>query len=79
MSEKRIVQESDGDGWDLVKPDAQRVSAHTSTQKEAIDRGREILKNLGGGELIIKGRDGKIRDTDTIPPATDPNPPKDTK
>ena len=37
----------------------------------------QMLKNQGGGELITKGLDGKIRSKDTIPPGNDPNPPKD--
>jgi len=41
------------------------------------DSAREMLKNQGGGELITKGRDGKIRSKDTIAPGNDPNPPKD--
>lgn len=33
----------------------------------------------GGGERIVHGRDGRIRDKDTIPPDNDPHPPKDTE
>ena len=40
-------------------------------------RGGEILRNAGGGERVTKGTDGKIRSKDTIPPARDPNPPRD--
>jgi hypothetical protein len=29
-------------------------------------RAREIIGNLGGGELIVKGRDGQIRLKDTV-------------
>jgi hypothetical protein len=36
-----------------------------------------MLQNQGGGELITKGVDGKIRSKDTISPGNDPNPPKD--
>ncbi len=77
--ERRIVQPNPEGGWDLVKPGASRVSAHTATQAQAVQRGREILSNIGGGELTIKGKDGKIRDSDSVPPGNDPNPPKDTK
>jgi len=48
-----------------------------STQKDAIDAANRMLKNQGGGELTTKGRDGKIRSKDTIPPGDDPNPPRD--
>lgn len=63
----------------MVKPDAQRSSSHHDTQKEAIDRGREIVNNAGGGELRIHGRDGKIRDSDTVTPGRDPFPPRDKR
>jgi hypothetical protein len=35
-----------------------------------------MLGNQGGGELSIKGRNGKIRDKKTISPGKDPYPPK---
>ena len=37
-----------------------------SSPAEAMTRAREILRNLGGGELIVKGRDGQIRLKDTV-------------
>jgi hypothetical protein len=73
-----VVPNPDG-GWDVVKPGGQRASSHHDTQADAVDRGREIVHNLGGGELRIHGRDGRIRDSDTIAPGNDPNPPRDTK
>jgi hypothetical protein len=55
-------------GWDVRAPNAERASAHTQTQAEADKRAAEILRNIGGGERITKGRDGRIRSKDTIPP-----------
>jgi hypothetical protein len=72
----RIVQKRDDGDWEVVKPGASRASAVAPTQQEVINRGRGILGNDGGGELVIKGRDGKIRAKDTIAPGNDPNPPK---
>jgi hypothetical protein len=46
-------------------------------QSDAIDSGREKLTNAGGGELTVKGRDGKIRSKDTLGCGNDPNPPRD--
>jgi len=31
------------------------------------------------GEIRIHGRDGKIRDSDTVAPGDDPHPPRDRK
>lgn len=60
-------------------PGADRASAVTGTQSAAIDRARDILGNDGGGELTIKGQDGRIRDSDTVRPGNDPNPPRDRR
>jgi hypothetical protein len=76
---RRIVQQR-GDGqWEVKKPGADRASAVTDTQAAAIDRARDILGNDGGGELTIKGQDGRIRDSDTVRPGNDPNPPRDKR
>ena len=61
-----------GDGWAVVKEDYERPSAVTDTQAEAIGRAREIIHNAGGGELVVHGEDGKIRQKDTIAPGNDP-------
>jgi hypothetical protein len=72
----RHVVPSHKGGWDIEKPGASRKSAHYDTQAEAVDRAREILHNAGGGELNVHGRDGRIREKDTIAPGNDPYPPK---
>ena len=66
-----------GDEWVNKRNDSDRASSVHDTQKQATDAAREMLKNQGGGELAIKGRDGLIRSKDTIFPGNDPNPPKD--
>ena len=77
-NERHVVPNSAG-GWDVVRPGSDRASAHLETQSQAIDRAREIVRGSGGGEVVIHGQDGRIRDSDTIPPGSDPNPPKDTR
>lgn len=77
-SRRHVVPNENG-GWDVRAPDSQRASAHTDTQADAINRARDIVGNAGGGEVVIHGRDGRIRDSDTIAPGNDPNPPRDTK
>lgn len=78
MSKKqdRMVYKK-GDKWANKRNDAKQASSIHDTQKEAEDTARQQLANQGGGELITKGLDGKIRSKDTIPPGKDPNPPKD--
>lgn len=69
-----------GDGrWAVHRPGADRASSVHDTQREAADRAREALVNTAGGELTVHGRDGRIRDSDTIAPGNDPCPPKDKK
>jgi hypothetical protein len=77
MAEQRhVVHDRESGKWRVVAPHAERASALTDTQAQAIDRAREILHNQGGGELVIHGLDGQIRGKDTIPPAHDPFPPR---
>ncbi len=73
-----VSRRSDGT-WINKKEGSERASSVHSTQKDAEDAAREMLQASGGGELITKGRDGLIRSKDTISPAKDPFPPKDTE
>lgn len=77
-NERHVVPNPDG-GWDVKKPGADRASTHHDTQREAEERAKEILGNIGGGEAVIHDRQGRIRDSDTVSPGNDPNPPRDTK
>lgn len=79
MSSNRHVVPNPEGGWDIKKPGASRSSGHEDTQVAAIRRAKEIVGNQGGGEVRIHGRDGKIRDSDTVPPGNDPFPPRDKK
>lgn len=65
-SERRDVMPSPEGGWDVRKPSSKRASSHHATQKDAIQAARRILRNEGGGELLIKGRDGRIRDRSIV-------------
>ena len=71
----RWVIPHDG-GWAVAKESRERVSAKLDTQAEAIDRGREIVRNAGGGELFVLTEAGKIRQKDTVGAGQDdPNAP----
>lgn len=76
MAEQRHVVRR-GDDWVVKKPGASRASSRHDTQREADQRAAEILGNVGGGERVTHGRDGRIRSKDTIAPARDPIPPRD--
>ncbi len=67
------------EGWAIKSPGAQRASSIHSTQREAEQRAKEIVSNLGGGEVRIQDRHGQWRDSDTVASGNDPNPPHDRK
>lgn len=69
---KRVVQKREDGRFEVKKPTSQRPSAVTKTQSEAINRARKILSNDGGGELQVRGLNGRIRKQDTIDPGNDP-------
>ena len=73
-----VVPDGEG-GWKVTKPGASRPSAQAPTQNEAERRAKEIVGREGGGEVRIHRRDGRIRDSDTVPPGPDPNPPRDQR
>lgn len=77
-SDRHVVPNPEG-GWDVVRPNADRASSHHDTQADAIGRAREIVGNSGGGEIVIHGRDGRVRDSDTVAPGNDPHPPRDRR
>ncbi|MBK8758345.1 MAG: DUF2188 domain-containing protein [Actinomycetales bacterium] len=78
-SNRRHVVPNPNGGWDVLAPGASRSSEHTSTQADAVGRARQIVGNAGGGEVVIHNRQGQIRDSDTVAPGNDPNPPRDRK
>lgn len=73
------VTKSKQGGWSAKKVGAEKAAGIYKTQQEAEMAAKKFSSNSGGGEVRIHGRDGKIRDSDTVPPGHDPNPPKDTK
>lgn len=74
----RYVTKHSG-GWAVKKSGASRASSVHGTQKEAESRAKEIVGNLGGGEVRIQNRQGQWRDSDTVSPGNDPFPPRDQK
>lgn len=64
-TDRYVVPNKERGGWDVVKEDHQRASAHTDRKADAVARAREIVNNLGGGELRIQNKDGEFADSDT--------------
>ena len=74
--ERHVVPNSDKGGWDSKRENAERVSKHFETKKEAMDWSREKAKQEKS-DLIPHGKDGKIQNPNSY--GNDPNPPKDKK
>ncbi len=75
MANYWVVPRADGT-WGVRREGATRDSEVFSTQDAAISRARSLTRASGGGELIVQGRDGLIRQRDTVPPGHDPFPPR---
>ena len=67
------------DGWAVKKAGAERASRVYDTQAAAERAAKEIVSNLGGGEVRVQDRHRQWRDSDTVPPGPDPFPPRDEK
>lgn len=78
MANYSVVKNPEG-GWDSKRDGASKASSHAETQKDAESDAKRFSSNSGGGEVRIHGTDGKIRDSDTVSPGHDPNPPRDKK
>ena len=75
-NQDRTVYQRDDGKWANQRNDASKASSVHDTQKAAQCVARGMLRKQGGGELTTKGKNGKIRDKDTVPPGNDPHPPK---
>jgi hypothetical protein len=60
---RRTVGPQSGGGWRITGGSA---AGQFRTQAEAQRAARQELLSSGGGELVVKGRDGKVRSQSTI-------------
>lgn len=67
-----------GSRWASLREGANRARLYDK-QSDAEEASKESAAKTGGGEVRIQGRDGKFRDSDTVAPAHDPFPPRDSK
>ena len=80
MSNYHVTNPKGSEGWKVLKAGAERAAAIVGTQKEAEKLAKQLSGNAGGGEVRIhKPNGGHIRDSDTVFPGRDPNPPKDKR
>src|SRR5690349_17665625 len=62
------------EGWVVRKEGSSHATSVHSTQRDAVDAARKIARDKSG-ELVIHGKDGRIRDRDSY--GNDPFPPSD--
>lgn len=80
MANYHVTNPKDSDTWRVVKEGGQRASATAPTQAEAERLAKDLAGRSGGGEVRIhRPNGGPIRDSDTVAPGNDPNPPRDKK
>nr|DAN54181.1 MAG TPA: protein of unknown function (DUF5633) [Caudoviricetes sp.] len=75
MGKDQHVTPKDGK-WQVKGEGNDKATKIFGTQKDAIDYAKTIAKNQKS-EVVIHGKDGKIRDKDSY--GNDPCPPKDKK
>ena len=79
MSNYHVTKNKDLGMWKAKRDGADRASGYYDTQAEAQKAAKGFSANNGGGEVRIHSPKGPIRDSDTVPPGHDPNPPKDKR
>lgn len=73
MGKNQHVVPAKNGGWNVKGAGNSRATVHTSTKSEATNIARQISRNQGS-ELIIHGKDGRIKSRDSH--GKDPFPPK---
>lgn len=79
MANYHVLKNKEVGKWVAKREGAERVGGYYDTQAEAERAAKQMSANSGGGEVRIHSPNGQIRDSDTVPPANDPCPPKDKK
>jgi len=68
-----------GADWAVKKGGVTNPESVHHKQSLAERQAKATVRALGGGEVRVQGRDGKWRDSDTVPRGHDPFPPRDRK
>lgn len=65
------------DGWAVRSERNTLPTSIHSTQRQAVDVARKLAKKIAATQLVIHGRDGRIKERDTY--SIDPLPPKEPR
>ena len=79
MANYHVTKDKDLDMWKTKREGVDRAAGYYNTQSQAEKAAKQFSANSGGGEVKIHSPSGPIRDSDTVKPGNDPNPPKDKR
>jgi len=79
MANYHVTKDQDSGDWKVKRESVDRAAGYYDTQAEAEKAAKKMSANSGGGEVVIHTPKGLIRDSDTVAPGKDPNPPRDKK
>lgn len=77
MANYHVTRDKTTGDWRVKREGADRAAGSYNTQSEAEKAAKELAHNTGAGEVRIHKPSGPIRDSDTVKPGNDPNPPRD--
>ena len=66
-------------GWAVKEGGNPSPESVHRRQGDAERSAKDTVRDLGGGEVRIQDRQGRWRDSDTVPPGNDPFPPRDRR
>lgn len=66
MGERHVVRDHHEGNWKVVCPSTGSTDRRTSIQAEAIDLACDDVRESGGGQVLIHGADGSVRDKRTV-------------
>lgn len=79
MANYHVSKDKSTGDWRVKREGADRAAGTFDTQRQAEKAAKDLAGNSGGGEVRIHSPKGPIRDSDTVKPGNDPNPPTDRK
>ena len=66
MSAMRFVKQNAEGSWEVLREGDRRAIVHDATQREAMRRARGILRKVGGGDVVVLDREGKVTEADRV-------------
>lgn len=69
MAVAEIKSNESNGGWVIHGPDHRRSKPY-HRQRDARDAARRLVRDVGGGEIVIHARNGRIVEKQTVPRAS---------